>query len=169
MFGVNSFVGIFLLVNKIEFPSVNLFEDFCFFIRALINAKTYVRIPSIVYKYRRREESLSHDPPHPFDITRNMIDVFRVLDKCLSAHEFFVRNRQYRYMILDFFAQHRLNVVSRNIYALSDPAEIDEYLRRNIFNVKPEQNIALTSYLFDFANLALLTINKLLQENKRKE
>ena len=154
----------FLIKNKIEFPRVNLFEDFCFFIQALVQAQTYVRIPDVVYIYRVRADSLSHDPPHPFDITRNMIDVFRVLDKFLSAQDFFVRNRKYRFMLLDFFVWHRVNVISKNIYALSDPAEIDEYLRRHIFNVKPAENVALTCHLFDLVNVLNLEIERLQKE-----
>ncbi len=154
----------FLIKHKIEFPRVNMFEDLCFFIQALVHSKNYVRIPNVIYIYRIRPDSLSHDPPHPFDITRNMIDVFRVLDKFLSSQDFFLRNRRYRYMLLDFFVRQRVGLVSKNIYAQSDAAEIDEYLRRNVFNVRPEENIALTSHLFDLVNVLYLENERLRKE-----
>ncbi len=154
----------FLLKNKIEFPRVEVFEDMCFFIQALVHAKIYVRVPNVVYIYRIRNDSISHDPPHPFDITRNMIDVFHTLDKFLSAQDFFACNRKYRFMLLDFFIRQRIKLVSNNIYALSDPAEIDEYLRRNIFNVKPAENVALTCHLFDLVNILNLEIERLQKE-----
>ena len=154
----------FLIRNRIEFPQVILFEDFCFFVQALVSAKVCIRIPDIISIHRNRPDSLSHDPPHPFDITRNMIDVFRLLDRFLSNHDFFINNRKYRYMLLDFFVRHRLRLVAENIYALSEPSEIDEYLRRYIFNVNPKDNVALTCHLFDLVNVLYLENEQLRKE-----
>ena len=70
-------------------------------------------------------------------------------------------------MAIDYFVQSRVNIISHNLYAQTKPYEVDEYLRRRIFNVNPNENIPLITYLFSNANVCRLQIEAQQMEIER--
>ena len=153
----------FLTKNNIKFPAMTTFEDLIFTFQCVICAKNYLRVPDNVYHYRIRKNSLSHKNIDGIEISKNLIEGVKVLDKFMASKKFFVDNPKYQYVILDFFIQGRLESIAQSFFILTD-IEIDKiynYLKENIFSVKPNENIALTSYLFTTAGLFKLMIDHL--------
>lgn len=141
--------------NKITFPTLRSFEDFVFAFKCLIVAKNYIRVPFISYFYRIRKNSLSHEKNDGVIISVNSIEVVKALDNFMDSQKFFHDNPQYRYAVLDFFIQERLEVIANNFFIANDlsPSEVFDFFRKKIFSLKPEENVALTSYLFVAANI----------------
>lgn len=145
----------FLLDNKIVFPATQSYEDFVFFLRCLVAAKNYVRVPFVSYYYRIREDSLSHKTYDALTFSGNAIDIFRELDTFMIGEKFFRDNPQYKYPLLDFFMQGQLDMTAKGFFVLSDlkPADVYNFFREKIFSANPQDNAALTSYLFVAMNL----------------
>lgn len=141
--------------NKITFPALKSFEDFVFVFKCLTAAKNYVRVPFVSYYYRIRKNSLSHETADGVEISLTAIEVVKALDKFMGGQKFFRDNPQHRYAILDFFIQERLEVIAKNFFVTSNlsPAEVFDFFREKIFSSKPEENVALTSYLFVADNI----------------
>ena len=148
----------FLTKNKIVFPNMTSFEDLIVTFCCVIRAKNYVRIPNAFYIYRTRPDSLSHGGRHPFEIATNLIEAIKVMDQFMGEMDFFRQNPRYRYMAIDYFVQSRVNIISHGLYTRSQPYEVDEYLRRRVFNINPNENIPLITYLFSNANVCRLRL-----------
>ena len=144
--------------NKITFPNMTSFEDLIVTFCCMIRAKNYVRIPNVFYIYRTRPDSLSHGGRHPFEVAVNLIEAIKVMDRFMGEMEFFRQHPKYRYMAIDYFTQSRINIISHGLYTRQQPYEVDDYLRHRIFNVNPNENIPLISYLFGNANVCRLQL-----------
>ena len=143
-----------IVENRIEFPAVTFYEDFLFMFECLVTAKNYVRVPFVSYCYRQRGDSLSHKTPYLADSTDMLIGVVKYAESFMRTQKFFTDNPQYRYAVIDFFVQQRLDISAD--FFLDSPfsvGEIYDYLSREIFSKEPEQNVALTAYLFTSANI----------------
>lgn len=141
--------------NQITFPTLRSFEDFVFAFKCLTVAKNYVRVPFVSYYYRIRKNSLSHEVADGVEMSIAAIEVVKSLDNFMGGRKFFRDNPQYRYAMLDFFVQDRLEIIAENFFVASNlsPAEVFNFFREKIFSLKPEENVALTSYLFVAANI----------------
>ncbi|MBQ6297084.1 MAG: glycosyltransferase [Selenomonadaceae bacterium] len=148
----------FLADNKIRFPEVSVFEDMALTFECLVAAKNYVRVPFVSYMYRIRDDSLSHQGRAPIDSCRTAIKIVSALDNFMSGKKFFRANPRYRYSILDFFLQERLEVIAKKFFVYDDssPDEVFNIFRDKVFSVNPQENIALTSYLFVTASVLKL-------------
>lgn len=145
----------FLVDNRINFPATQSYEDFIFVLKCLIAARNYVRVPFVSYCYRLRDESLSHKDYDVVDFSTNTLEVFRVLDDFMSGEKFFRDNPQYKYPLLDFFMEGQLSMTSEGFFVKNnlEPADVFNYFRERIFSVNPQDNVALTAYLFVAANV----------------
>ena len=148
----------FLIRNNIKFPKMTSFEDLILLFCCLIRAKNYLRVPNNFYIYRTRNDSLSHGGRHPLEVATNLIEAVKVMDRFMSPMQFFIQNPKFRYMALDYFIQSRINIISHGLYSRAQPYEVDDILRRRIFNVAPNENIPLIAYLFSNANVCRLRI-----------
>ena len=144
--------------NKIAFPNMTSFEDLIVTFCLMIRAKKYVRIPNAFYIYRTRHDSLSHGGRHPFEVAVNLIEAIKVMDRFMGEMDFFRQNPKYRYMAIDYFTQSRINIISHGLYTRQQPYEVDDYLRHRVFNVNPNENIPLMTYLFSNANVCRLQL-----------
>ena len=152
----------FLTANKIRFPEVDCFEDMAFAFMCIVAAKNYVRVPFMSYLYRLRNDSLSHRARPPVDSVLTALKIVSTLDKFMSGRKFFREQPQYRYDILDFFLQERLNVIAQKFFVAgnSSPQDVFNFLRDKIFSANPQENVALTSYLFVAASILKLYTNQ---------
>ena len=152
----------FLRDNKITFPDVSVFEDFAFAFMCLVAAKNYVRVPFANYCYRLSEDSLSHKTRGAVDSSITAFEIFRTLDNFMDGRKFFHDNPKYRYAILDFFMQERLEVIADKFFVANNfsPAEVFEFFREKIFSVNPQENVSLTAYLFLAANVLKRRLTK---------
>lgn len=122
----------FIEKNKIDFPNATTWEDFAFFFCSFMRAKNYVRVPNAFYNYRVRQGSLSHKGRDAVEITRNLLETFRVMDKCMLSEEYFAKNPQARWVFLDWYAQNRLRNICNGLYKVSNlkPFQIDRVFRK---------------------------------------
>lgn len=153
----------FLTKNNIKFPAMTTYEDMIFTFQCVICAKNYLRIPDNFYHYRIRNNSLSHKNIDGIEISKNLIEGVKVLDKFMASKKFFVDNPKFKYAILDFFIPQQLKKIANHLMITSNfsAAEVYDFFAREIFSVKPNENIALTSYLFTTAGLYKLMIDHL--------
>ena len=157
----------FWMKNKIAFPNMTSFEDLVVTFCCMIRAKNYIRIPNTFYIYRTRPDSLSHGGRHPFEVAVNLIEAIKVMDRFMGEMKFFIQNPKYRYMAIDYFVQSRVNIISHGLYTRQQPYEVDDYLRHRVFNVNPNENIPLMTYLFSNANVCRLKIEEQQNEIER--
>ena len=159
----------FLLENKITFPTINVWEDLVFTFKCIVCAKNYVRVPNCFYYYRNRQDSLSHVPKDAFGITGNLLKVVNYLDDFMSQKEFFQKNPKFRYMILDWHIQGRMNIVSDALYKLSNlnPMQVDTLFRQKFKEDFPNEQLAFASYFYAMANYERFYIKQLVEEKNQ--
>lgn len=145
----------FLLDNRISFAATQSYEDFLFVLKCLVAARNYVRVPFVSYGYRLRDDSLSHKNYDVVDFASNTLEVFRLLDDFMSREKFFRDNPQYKYPLLDFFMSGQLDMTSEGFFVKNhlEPADVFNYFRERIFAANPQDNVALTAYLFVATNV----------------
>ena len=144
----------FLEENKITFPKMTSFEDYVFAFQCVVAAKNYVRVPFVSYYYRIRENSLSHGKRYTAEDIRNMAEAVRAMDKFMRGREFFKDNPSYRYDVIDFFVQWRIDVVSKSVFGQDFKLpEIYAILQEHSFSNSAEDNSALEAYLFVTAGI----------------
>ena len=149
------FLKKFLDDNNIKFTPIKVWEDMIFAFKCVATAKIYVRVPFVSYYYRIRKESLSHKAREVYSVLKTAFDVFNTLDSFMDTQEFFRENPEYKYKMLDFFMQDRLDGISENLLVTNDltPEKLFKFLKTNIFNVNPEEYVAVMAYLFVNANM----------------
>ena len=145
-----------LIDNKITFPAIRNYEDFVVVFKCLCLAKNYVRVPFVSYYYRIREDSLSHEGIDIAQFVGNLLVVVKSLDDFMSGRKFFEENLRYKYEAINFFMQERLDTFSKNFMVNHDISDLYEFFSKKIFSVKPQDNVALTAYLFMAANVLKL-------------
>ncbi len=152
----------FLVDNKITFPPSKVFEDFAFTFKCVAAAKNYVRVPTVSYYYRIRQDSASHSVVDSVQFVSDVVGTVSSVDNFMRTRKFFADKPQYTYAVIDFFMQERLNVFSKNIFLSDDhsPEEVYDVLCRYGFSANPKDNVALTSYLFVTANIFRLYMNQ---------
>ena len=87
-----------------------------------------------------------------------MIEAVKVIEKFSAKVDFLAENPICKYMIIDFFAGTRLNIMGNKIFALErlQPFAVYDFVRKHIFSVNPEENADLTAYLFTQGSLLKL-------------
>ena len=138
--------------HNIEFPTTRTYEDFIFNFKALCFAERFLRVPDVVYYiYRDVYNSSSKPAKSTLEKTLNfrsdaIIKGLKVLDEFMNEFEFFNQHLDYRYGVLNLFANfnlpHFLNFSVQN-----PPHIVYEIIRRGeIKNFKEVD--ALVAYLF---------------------
>lgn len=152
----------FLVENKITFPALKRFEDFVFVFKCLVSAGNYVRVPSVNYYYRIRNDSLSHKGYNVVELSQNVIKIFSVIDEFMHENKFFRDNPDYEYPFLDFFIEGQLDLISEGFFMRNnlEPAEVFNFFREKIFSTNPKDNVALTAYLFVATNIFKLYMKR---------
>ena len=157
----------FLAENKIVFPNMTSFEDYVFAFQCIVAAKNYVRVPFVSYYYRVRNASLSHKVKDVTEVLRNMATAVETMDNFMLNRKFFVDNPFYRYSIIDFFVQWRIDATSKNVFTDSiSIGDIYQILYDWVFAEKTTKNAALSTYLFMSTNIYKLYTKKLSNQIK---
>ena len=151
----------FLTDNKITFPDMTTFEDFVFVYQCVVAAKNYVRVPFVSYHYRIRQNSLSRKMRNVTEVILNMAKAISMMDKFMLKHKFFIDNPKFRWDAIDFFAKWRINANVK--YFISDNntniPNVFNIVYRTIFSQRPEDNAALTSWMFVMMNIYKLYVD----------
>ena len=80
--------------------------------------------------------------------------------------EFFQKNPNVRYKILDWHIQGRMNIISNALYNISElnPPQVDILFRQKFANELPKEHSAFMSYFFTMANYQRFYIKQLVEE-----
>ena len=100
-----------LVDNEISFPPCKIAEDDIWTYELLFCAKKILRVPNVVYIWRKNEDSMvrqNRSPQNEIKFWLNPLIIgLRRLDKFLGKLEFFRLNPQFRLAVLDYFANKR--------------------------------------------------------------
>lgn len=158
----------FLIENNIKFPPINAWEDLIFAFQCVICAQNYVRVPNIFYVYRRRSDSISQIAKDPFDMIENTMKVVAALDNFMNGVEFFKQNPIYRYSLLDWHIQERLNVFCKFFYEENNiPPFTVDLLFRQKFSADFKDKLAFVSYFFSTATYQRLLLYQMTEEKNQ--
>ena len=157
----------FLIANQIFFPPMLTCEDASFAFEALCLAKRYLNAPNVTYIVRPRLGSVSRDTDvvtyeyrmHKRICTIN--DGFNELEKIMSEINFFAKHPDYRYAVLEWFANVRLQFLYSH-YAQIPAFKLNDLIKREFH----PDDAALAAYLFNTVNVQRLQLMKLQQELK---
>ena len=152
------FLRKFLVDNDIKFVPTKTFEDMIFTFMCIVKAKVYVRVPFVSYYYRLRKDSLSRNAKNIVEIIERAFAVFNALDKFTDEQKFFKENPRYKFNVLDFFMQERLEFIAKFLFVTSNskPAEIFNLFKEKFFVGNPKKYISLMTYLFISTNILKL-------------
>ena len=155
----------FLLTNQIYFPSMRTCEDIPFTFECFLRAEKYLQIPNINYIIRPRLGSVSRDreliSPEK-DLHKRLgalIQGFNEFERVMSNIKFFDTHINYRYAVLEWFAEFRLPITQKFYYNYP-PFMLNDLIKRE-FN---PDDAALAAYLFNTVNVYRLQLMKLQQE-----
>ena len=159
----------FLIENNIKFPPIKAWEDLIFAFQCVVCAKNYVRVPNIFYIYRRRSDSLSQIPKNPFDMIETTMKVVAALDNFMSRVEFFKQNPIYRYSLLDWHLQERLNVYCKAFYERDNlqPFLCDLLFRKKFSSTNFKEYLGFVSYVFTTATNQRFLLYKMTEEKNQ--
>ena len=158
----------FLIENNIKFPQINAWEDLIFVFQCVVCAKNYVRVPNIFYVYRIRNDSLSHVPKKTFDMIETTFKVVKELDNFMTKNEFFQKNPLYRYLVLDWHIQERLDVFCQWFYKDNawSPFMVNIAFRQKFSSANFTDNLAFASYFFTAAIYQKFLLYQMNEERK---
>lgn len=158
----------FIIANQIIFSAMPACEDMPFAFEALCLAKRYLNAPNITYIVRPRIGSASKN-----DIAwqqmngeffakrlRILKEGFRTLERIMDKVTFFANRPDYRYAILEWFANHRISI-TLGTYTQVSPFALNEIVKKEFHSA----DAALAAYLFNTVNIHRLQLMKMQQEN----
>ncbi|MBQ7453891.1 MAG: glycosyltransferase family 2 protein [Selenomonadaceae bacterium] len=155
----------FLVANQINFPILLNDEDRVFSFWLLCSTEKFLRVPNITYIYRQRADSVSHkkfsDLKQHFDkwfhVLRDGINEF---ERIMASIDFFSKRPDYRYAVLQFFANGQLPKLSP--YNLRIP----EFSLNELFKQEfHPTDASLAAYMFNTLNIYRMQLARSNQEN----
>lgn len=152
----------FIIENYIEFPNVIIIDDMLFSFFCLCLAKRYVRIPNVINIYRNRKTSVLHMGVSPQEECRRYVTLLREgfmsLDNFMNHVDFFLKNTEYRSMVLNFFVQS--NIEWRfHIYSKMPYYAFNSILNEEFFK-DINASVALENYIFHIVNIYYINLLK---------
>ncbi len=159
----------FLIKNKIQFPSSDVWEDMVFVFQCIVLAKNYVRVPNIFYYYRIRKDSLSHISKTPAYIIQTLLKIVTVLDKFMDKIEFFQQNPQYKFMMFDWHIQERMNIFANALYLRDklSPFAVMLLFNREMADKFPKDVLSFASYFFAMNGYQKCLLQQTVQEKNQ--
>ena len=157
----------FLLENQIEFDDVPISCDVIFSFKCHCLAKS-VRVPFIANIYRIRLDSNSQFEERPSEklIRKIFHDTFegaKAMYRFTQCEEFFQKNLELSYNIVDWFIGRNFWVFNRLIYAQYKPIELESIIREEI-EKDPIGNSILMPHFFSLASMYCVV-----ESNQREE
>ena len=134
--------------HEIFFPWCVISEDDIWTYGLVFHAKKFLRVSNAVYIYRKSENSVGRKKRTPQQTvtfwTNPVIRGIKVLDKLMSKHEFFQKNPQYRYAVLEKFVQVRINCFFLDSFQLS-PVTVYETIKQEFGDKLGEQDVLVSA------------------------
>lgn len=148
--------------KNISFPLLRIGEDEIFVFKAICLAKNIVRVPNIIYTWRRHSDAISSSLESITlnqNVERWVNSVFfgiALLDEFMNSLDFFRNHIEYKYLILESFLLGKQGHILP-MFAQISPYQLDGLLRKELENV--ENKTALTAFLFSRMNVFNVALN----------
>ena len=154
----------FLLLNQIYFHKIPAGEDHFFNFVCLCMSKNFLRVPTIFYIVRPRDnsimrEELSNSKSYFIKRVSSFKIVMTLAGKFMENIPFFQTHPFYKYAVLDKFASFRLPPTI-NFYAHISRLVLHPLVEEEFKNM----DVNLSAYIFDVMNIYRIQIMKLQQE-----
>lgn len=139
----------FLIEHEIFFPHVRVAEDVIWSYGVFFNAKRFLHAPNPVYFYRQTEGSMMRDERVPKDAvnfwSNPLILGLKAIDNFMSKIEFFKKNPQYRYAVIEYFMLNRgFNRVFKPAWQMS-PVTFYEIIKQEFGDKLGEQDVLIAA------------------------
>lgn len=156
----------FLIANELYFPNINAYADIVWNYALLIYAKRFLRVPSAVYFYRYNENSLlrkkrTSAQNAKFSLSP-IIRGLKNLDTFISRNEFFDKEPQLHYALLESYCNGQFQQLLRGISELS-PFTLYETLKEEFNSDLDEYDVlvpALCSALAQQQKITAMNMNQ---------
>lgn len=136
-------------------------EDAPVAFEALCTAKNYLNAPAAVNIIRPRSGSVSREDFNTTDYfakrVRALNDGFNEFERVMKKINFFAENPNYRYAVLDWFANFRISV-TLNFYSKIPPFKLNELVKEEL------DGATFAAYLFNTASTQRIQIMQLQRE-----
>ena len=161
----------FLVDNGITFPNVRIFEDNYFAFYLFASAKIFLLVPNIVYVYRYRKNSISHQKHSIDDQLSDYIgDVSVALEEVnafMDKSDAFIQNPDWKVRIFNYILRRR----RLRTTAMAQMSDLEIYQRYDAFREKllqmpVDRQARLGAYYFGIATVMQNEITRLKLELK---
>ena len=156
----------FLITNQIHFPNMPPSEDQVFNFSCLCLAKKLLCVPNIVYIYRIRRDSISHEGTNLEKYFHKWLNTlsrgFNEFNKVMNRIAFFDEHSDYRYAVLNWFFERTIRDADqlRAAYEQIHAFQLNALVKKEFH----PDDAAFSSYLFDMVNIYRLQIMQLQAE-----
>lgn len=151
-----------LLQCNIIFPPMRIAGDHPYSVHLICEAKTFLRVPNIIYLYRIHQGSQS-DTSEPMKkwVHHRVYSVLygiNYLIKLMNNLEFFTAHPEFKYNVLDVFVARQIYDIGPHFQA--HPLEkMNPLIQRELQNIDSDKT-ALTSFLFSRMSLLSAIVEK---------
>ena len=156
----------FIVDNEIFFPPCKIAEDDIWTSELVLSAKKFLRVPNIVYVFRKSTDSVSRTEKTPLQTVIFWTDPIahgvKVLNEFMKCREFFRENPDQRYNILEAFIRPHIKLAFYDADNLSPEIAVDTL--ENVF--KPE--FGAQSILFAHLCSMVNDYQKLVKQQNRR-
>ena len=155
----------FIARENIYFPLLKIGEDEIFVFNSICAAKNLIRIPNIIYVWRRHSDSLSKNPLTGENPVVESIECWGssifsgipVMNEIIDKLEICRTHPEYRHRIFEAFILGKINNILP-IYAQIPAWQLEELIRRELEKVADKT--ALTAFLFSRMNIFNVNLNR---------
>ena len=138
----------FIFEQEIFFPDTRPSDDDIWTYGLIFHAKKFLRVPNITYIRRLTEDSIMRVKKTPQQVitfwSNPVLLGLKSLDNLMSRHEFFQKNPQYRYAVLQMFVNNKLNIPLKDSFQLQ-PFVIYEILKQEFGAKLGEQDVLIAA------------------------
>ena len=156
----------FLLENDLFFPHCKISEDDIWTYGLFFHTKNFLRVPNIVYVWRKLENSTMHSKRTPRETLicwlSPIVDGIKILDGMLGRIKFFIENPQYRCAVLEQLVHSKLTQLFKSSLELST-AEIFTAIKNNFGDKLGNHDVLISWLLAD-----LITQQKIFVADRQK-
>ncbi len=156
----------YLMQNDIKFPDIKTSEDIVFYFSVVCTAKRFVRVPNIIYIYRRNPNSITRQVVKVekafHTLTEMMVKGTKIMDDVMAKYPVCVNNPSLRQLPLDYIIQKHL-IWTLRFYEKYTPAQLDYFLRKE-FEPYCKEYAPFFSYLYSATHMYM---RRIMEKDKR--
>ena len=134
--------------HEIFFPDTRPSDDDIWTYALVFYAKKFLRVPNAVYTRRLSENSIMREKKNSQQMvtfwTNPIVRGVKALDKLMSKHEFFQKNPQYRYIVVEFFINSKIGAFLNESFQLP-PVAVYEAIKQEFGDKLGEYDVLVSA------------------------